>query len=74
MNFKNTSVRRDWKEAGEQDHSSQARAAPPTWRGFVQPRDPGAGSGLGALRHRAGELAEEAGKPPPPQARESASS
>ena len=60
----------------EQDRRSQARAAQPIWRGFVQRRDPGEGSGLGALRHRAGELAEEAGKPPPappPQARESAS-
>lgn len=59
----------------EQDRSSQGRGAPPIWRGFVPRRDPGAASGLGPLRHRAGELAEEAGKPPPlpPQARESAS-
>lgn len=55
----------------EQDRSSQARAAPPIWRGFV-PRDPGAGSGLGALRHRAEELAERSGKPPCLQTRESA--
>lgn len=49
----------------EQDRSSGLRAAPLIWRGFVPPRTRG-GLGAGALRHRAGELAEEAGKPPAP--------
>ena len=66
MNFKNTSVRRDCREAGEEekDHSSQTRATPPAWRGIVRQPDPGAGSGPEGVYVIAPGRGREAGKHP----------